>query len=73
MTREAFFEMQMQALRSLREDMEEHQRNPVVLDSMRDEMEKQYQALLKKQAEWENGGFWTPENERKYNEKYKDQ
>ncbi len=71
MTRERFFELQMAAVQALKADMEEHMKNPVVLGSMRDDMEHKYRAIMKLQADWEGGGFWTMENEKKYAEKYK--
>ncbi len=71
MTREHFFEMQMAALQALRADMEEHMKNPTVLNSMRDAMENKYKDILDRQTAWQNGGFWTVENERKYEERYK--
>ena len=70
MTRERFMALQMAALHSLRADMEEHRKNPMVLSDMRDELERQYRAVLQKQSQWEQGGFWTEENEKKYREVY---
>ncbi len=72
MTREQFKNMQMAALENLKNDVEAYRKNPAVSNAMRDEMESQYQAISQKQAEWERGGFWSPENEKKYMDKYKD-
>ena len=72
MTKERFFELQMAALQALRADMEEHMKNPTVLNSMRDGIEHKYKAILDRQAAWESGSFWTVENEKKYNEHYKE-
>jgi hypothetical protein len=38
---------------------------------VRDELERKYQAILQKQAEWERAGFWTEENEMRYKEMMK--
>jgi hypothetical protein len=70
MTREQFKNMQMAALENLKNDVESYRKNPSVSSAMRDEMEGQYQAIMQKQVEWERGGFWTPENEKKYTDRY---
>jgi hypothetical protein len=72
MTREQFKNMQMAALENLKSDVESYRKNPAVSNAMRDEMESQYQSILQKQAEWERGGFWSPENEKKYTDRYKE-
>lgn len=72
MTREQFKNMQMAALENLKNDVENCRKNPTVSNIMRDELESQYQAILQKQAEWERGGFWSPDTEKKYMEKYKE-
>jgi hypothetical protein len=72
MSREQFKNMQMAALESLKNDVEACRKNPGASNAMRDDMESQYRAILQKQAEWERGGFWSPENEKKYAEKYKE-
>ena len=70
MTRERFYEMQMAAIQALKADMEEHMKNPMVLNNMREQISNQYNVLCNLQTAWENGSFWTPENERKYAESY---
>ncbi len=71
MTRERFMEMQMSTLESLKSQVEKHRRNPRLQPFIRDELEQRYQAILQKQAEWEQGGFWTEENEKRYKTLYK--
>ena len=66
MTREQYRQMQVEALESLKIDVDGHRNNPLLLAPMRETLEQQYQAILKKQAEWAQGGFWTPEKERSY-------
>ncbi len=71
MTRERFKEIRMAALESLKADVESYRRNPLLKPVLRDELERRYQAILQKQAEWERGGFWSEENEKKFIEVYK--
>ncbi len=71
MTREQFKQNQMAALNQLRMDVEFFQQNAKLNADSRNEMEQGYQAILQKQAQWERGGFWDEENERKYREIYK--
>lgn len=72
MTREQFKNMQMSALENLKNDVEAYRRNPAVSSAMQDDLESQYKSILQKQAEWERGGFWTQENEKKYTDRYKE-
>lgn len=71
MTRDRFKDMQVAALESLKSKVEVHRKNPHLQPFLRDALENKYQALLQKQAEWERGGFWTDENEKRYMEIYK--
>lgn len=71
MTRDRFREMQMANLESLKSQVEKHRKNPRIESYVRDELEKRYQAILQTQAEWERGGFWTEENEKRFKEYYK--
>ncbi len=66
MTREQYKKIRMDALENLKLDVEAYQRNPQIQQDERDELERGYQAILQKQAEWERGGFWTEENEKQY-------
>lgn len=73
MTREQYQKMQMDALESLKTDVSSHRSNPLLLAPLRDTLEQQYELICKKQAEWEQGHFWTPDKEKNYLEEYKDQ
>ena len=72
MTREQYRQMQMEALENLKADVTAHRNNPLLLATMRQALEQQYEAICRKQAEWEKGVFWTPEKEKNYLEAYKD-
>ena len=72
MTKEQYQQMQMEALKNLKEDVAAHRRNPLLLAPMRDTLDRQYEMICKKQAEWEHGGFWTPDKEKNYLDEYKD-
>jgi hypothetical protein len=71
MTRDRFKEMKMTALESLRSDVELYRKDQALQGFIRDELEQKYQTILQMQAEWERGGFWTEENEKRYKEMYK--
>lgn len=71
MTRDRFKEMRLEALESLRSDVELYRKDQALSGFLRDEMERKYQAILQKQAEWERAGFWTDENEIRYKEMLK--
>ncbi len=71
MTREQYQQMQMEALENLKSDVAAHRNNPLLLAPMRDTLEQQYEMICKKQAEWEHGGFWTPDREKNFQEVYK--
>ncbi len=70
-TRDRFREMNRSALQSLKAEMELHRRNLKLQGFVRDDLEQKYQAILHKQAEWDQRGFWTEENEKKFREWYK--
>jgi hypothetical protein len=72
MTREQYQRMQMEALESLKSEVIAHRNNAMLLAPMRESLEQQYEVICKKQAEWEQGGFWTPDKEKNYMEVYKD-
>lgn len=71
MTRDRFREMRLAALESLRSDVEMYRKDQALSGFVRNELEQKYQAILKKQAEWERAGFWTDENEMRYKEMLK--
>ncbi len=71
MTRDRFKEMRLEALESLRSDVELYRKDQALSGIIRDELERKYQAILQKQAEWERAGFWTDENEMRYKEMLK--
>jgi hypothetical protein len=71
MTRDRFKEMRLAALESLRTDVEMYRKDQALSGFVKDELERNYQAILQKQAEWERGGFWTAENEMRYKEALK--
>ena len=68
MTRDRFKEMKMTALESLRSDVELYRKDQALQGFVRDALEQKYQTILQMQAEWERGGFWTEENEKRYKE-----
>jgi hypothetical protein len=68
MTRDRFKEMKMTALENLRSDVELYRKDQALQGFVRDELEQKYQTILQMQAEWERGGFWTEENEKRYKE-----
>ena len=45
--------------------------NSSISQKERDQAEYQYQSLLQQQADWERGGFWTPNEETAYQKNYK--
>lgn len=71
MTRDRFKEMRLEALESLRSDVELYRKDQALSGIIRDELERKYRAILQKQAEWERAGFWTDENEMRYKEMLK--
>ena len=71
MTRERFQIMQMETLEGMKAKIERHRKNPRLEAFVREELEKRYQAISQTQAEWERGGFWTVENEKRYHDLYK--
>ncbi len=71
MTRDRFKEMRLAALESLRSDVELYRKDLALKGFVRDELERKYQAILLKKAEWEKCGFWTEENEMRYKEMFK--
>lgn len=71
MTRDRFKEMRLAALESLRSDVELYRKDLALKGFVRDELERKYQAILLKKAEWERSGFWTEENEMRYKEMFK--
>jgi hypothetical protein len=71
MTREQYQQMQMEALEGLKSELIAHRNNAMLLAPMRESLEQQYEMICKKQAEWEQGGFWTPDREKNYLEQYK--
>lgn len=71
MTRERFKEMRLKALEGLRSDVELYRKDQALSGFVKDDLERKYQAILQKQAEWERAGFWTDENEMRYKEMLK--
>ena len=71
MTRDRFQDMQMETLESMKTEIERHRRNPRLEPFVREELERRYQVISQTQAEWERGGFWTEENEKRYIDLYK--
>jgi len=71
MTREQYKQMQMEALESLKAEVTAHRNNPLLLAPMRETLDQQYQMICKKEIDWEQGGFWTPDKEKNYMEVYK--
>ena len=72
MTREQYQQMQMEALEGLKSELIAHRNNAMLLAPMRESLEQQYEMIRKKQTEWEQGGFWTPDREKDFLEKYKE-